>query len=227
MKLLDYIKGQKRGRDANSIEKGSLRDAFLYEALEGYDSVNGNHAESIKELQKRIKTASRQTTGLNQLLRVASIVAVFLFGIGGYLLIDNKDGTDSYQSLSAMNGDKINSMINVFVPQDFYIEHKAVIKEKNHESKLKLADIDLAPFKITGKDAVKITESEMIELSREVHNQSIIEIYVPNKDYTINEMKIAKGNIRSEIIVEQDTTSSISIFIPEVDFIKANSKSNN
>lgn len=221
MNLLEYIKGKRKGREANRIEKDALRDAFLFDALEGYDSVNGDHNETIQNLQKQIRSASSQKSGTNQFLRIASIVAVFLFGIGGYLLIDNKENSNSAQTLSAMNSDRINSMINVFVPEEFYIEHKTIIKKKNYKSKQKLIDIDLRSFDVLKNISIEVTEAELLELSREVHNQTIIEVYVPDSDYSKNETKIAKGNIRSEIIVDQDTTSSISIFMPNDEYMKA------
>lgn len=39
MKLIDYITGNRKGREARRIEREAMDDPFLRDALEGYDAV--------------------------------------------------------------------------------------------------------------------------------------------------------------------------------------------
>ena len=58
MPLKDYIQGKKRGKEANRLEREALSDPFLQEALDGFDSVVGDHVQVIDRLEKRFsKTA--------------------------------------------------------------------------------------------------------------------------------------------------------------------------
>lgn len=54
MKLIDYIKGTRRGREANAIEREAMSDAFLSDAIEGYDAVYGSHSDALSELQEKV-----------------------------------------------------------------------------------------------------------------------------------------------------------------------------
>ncbi len=40
MKLLQYIKGLRKGKDAHRIEQDAMTDTFLADALEGFDAVD-------------------------------------------------------------------------------------------------------------------------------------------------------------------------------------------
>jgi len=53
MQLKEYIQGSRHGKEANRLEREAMRDPFLQDALEGFDAVQGNHAEVIERLEKR------------------------------------------------------------------------------------------------------------------------------------------------------------------------------
>lgn len=55
MKLTDYIFGSRRGREANRIEREAMADPFLADAIEGYDTVYGAHADRLAELRQRVE----------------------------------------------------------------------------------------------------------------------------------------------------------------------------
>lgn len=55
MKLLDYIRGSRKGQEAHRIERDAMSDPLLSDALEGFDRVKEeNHALRIENLQKRM-----------------------------------------------------------------------------------------------------------------------------------------------------------------------------
>ena len=62
MKLKDYIQGKRHGEEANRLEREAMNDPFLNDAIDGFDSVEGDHLSVIGELEKQItnKTRSRK-----------------------------------------------------------------------------------------------------------------------------------------------------------------------
>ena len=53
MQLKDYIKGNKHGRNANRLEREAMNDPFLRDAMDGFNSVAGEHAKIIEELEEK------------------------------------------------------------------------------------------------------------------------------------------------------------------------------
>ncbi len=53
MNLKDYIHGKRYGKEANRLEREAMNDPFLQDAIDGYDSVPGNHVEALEKLEKR------------------------------------------------------------------------------------------------------------------------------------------------------------------------------
>ncbi|MCD8172495.1 MAG: von Willebrand factor type A domain-containing protein [Alistipes sp.] len=60
MKLNDYIRGRRKGSEVRRIELEALCDPFLWDALEGYYLVEGDHAEALGRLSERITMRTRQ-----------------------------------------------------------------------------------------------------------------------------------------------------------------------
>jgi protein TonB len=53
--ILRYLKSRRKGKAANRVERMAMQDAFLAEALAGYEKHAGNHAHTIVELERRIE----------------------------------------------------------------------------------------------------------------------------------------------------------------------------
>ncbi len=58
MKFLDYIKGSRKGKEAQRIELEAMRDPLLGDAVEGYDRVPGDHDAALERLRARIAERS-------------------------------------------------------------------------------------------------------------------------------------------------------------------------
>ena len=58
MKISEYIKGNRKGPDARRIEMEAMRDPLLHDALEGFDTVPGDHAEAIRRMQEKVRARS-------------------------------------------------------------------------------------------------------------------------------------------------------------------------
>lgn len=53
MQLKDYIKGNKHGKEANRLEREAMNDPFLQDAFDGLNSVAGDHAKIIEEIEEK------------------------------------------------------------------------------------------------------------------------------------------------------------------------------
>lgn len=54
MNLKEYIQGKRHGKEANRLEREAMSDPFLQDAIDGYDSVAGDHLSAIKKLEKKV-----------------------------------------------------------------------------------------------------------------------------------------------------------------------------
>jgi protein TonB len=53
--VIGYLKGDRKGRAANRVERAAMQDAFLAEALAGYEQHAGDHACAIAKLERQVK----------------------------------------------------------------------------------------------------------------------------------------------------------------------------
>jgi len=88
MKLRHYIKGSRKGKEANRLEREAMTDPFLAEALEGYDKMPDAHVERIDVMRKRISTNTRKRHKTIYTWSVAASIIV-VFSLGGYFLLQN------------------------------------------------------------------------------------------------------------------------------------------
>jgi len=127
MKLLDYIRGKRRGKDAHSLEYNAMSDPFLADAMEGYDSVEGNHADEIARMQTRISARMQYQKRSSGAWKVAIAACVLIAFLGGYFALMNHEST----MLVAQHQD--NSYINLYIPQD-YVDSKRLELTEQREN---------------------------------------------------------------------------------------------
>lgn len=60
MSLDKYINSNKKGEDANRIEKESLKDPFLSDALDGIAQVAGDHNAAMNAMKIRLAEVNRE-----------------------------------------------------------------------------------------------------------------------------------------------------------------------
>ena len=86
MRLSDYIQGLRKGKEAHRLEKESMKDPFLADAIDGYNQVEGNHEQRIEQL--RIQISARSTKKRNPYAIIWSVAACLVigFGISSYFL---------------------------------------------------------------------------------------------------------------------------------------------
>lgn len=144
MKLLQYIQGLKKGKDAHRLERDAMQDAFLADALEGFESVKGDHIRQIEDLQKRI-IGNRSTTQTH-LKRAWSIAAglLLLLSVGSYFILTKNETSGELYSYGNITP----------IEEDSLVGPPLIIKERNESIK---------PAKKTPETRVKQTKREQTE----------------------------------------------------------------
>ena len=89
MSLNEYIKGRRHGKEAHKLERESMQDPFLSDAIDGYASVNEKHIERIGDIRRRITRRTRQTNRWFTYAGIAASLLVFIT-VGGYFLFNDK-----------------------------------------------------------------------------------------------------------------------------------------
>lgn len=180
MKLLDYIRGKRAGKDANRIEKDSMRDPFLYDAIDGFDSVGGDHFARIQDLQSRFRSRSQAKVVVVRkrsiVLRIAAVSTIAVLSFSVYMFI-------SYQRSAAYaHGGRDLSTIDIYVPQAFYQQNEVIIEEKN-EVLAESYKPEIEAFKLEDDLSVMHTNEELDVLlanAELVENQDMMDLYIPD-----------------------------------------------
>lgn len=107
MKLLDYIRGTRKGKEAHRLQKEAMRDPFLADAMDGYDRVGGDQEQQIVMLRRRI--TARAARKQNRVV-VWSVAASLLIGVclsSFFLFQKNKLPEDAFMTLEAFQRDTV------------------------------------------------------------------------------------------------------------------------
>ena len=99
--LMQYIQGSRKGKEAHHLEKEAMKDPFLSDALDGYQSVEGKHVESMEEMRRRI---SRRTRSRRDSITKWSIAASLLIclGFGSYFWLNRQLGIPAQSPLAVV-----------------------------------------------------------------------------------------------------------------------------
>ncbi len=107
MKLSDYIRGARKGKEAHHLQKEAMRDPFLADAMDGYDRVGENQEPQIEILRRRIR---RKAKGKRNHAVVWSVAASLLIGIclSSYFIHQkNRLPEDIFATLEALQRDTV------------------------------------------------------------------------------------------------------------------------
>ena len=94
MKLLDYIRGLRKGKEAHRLEKKSMQDPFLADAMDGYSQVEGNHEQRIEKLRMQVSAHSAKKKNTRAITWSIAACLAIGFGISSYFLFLKKSMTD-------------------------------------------------------------------------------------------------------------------------------------
>jgi hypothetical protein len=85
MNLLAYIQGKRKGKEAHRIEKEAMKDPFLADALDGFDTVAADHIEQINLIRNRLSLETERAGKRRMYIGIAASLLLCL-SIGGYFL---------------------------------------------------------------------------------------------------------------------------------------------
>ncbi len=91
MNLKDYIRGERHGKGANRLEREAMEDPFLQGAIDGYDSVEGDHYSVIQKLERQLTQPRKR---VNRRVWIAAAAALLLLLIGIPFLLHPPRPTD-------------------------------------------------------------------------------------------------------------------------------------
>ncbi|MEN9919200.1 MAG: hypothetical protein RL662_1636 [Bacteroidota bacterium] len=123
MRFIDYIKGLRKGKEAHRIELDAMNDPFLADAIEGYNSVAGDHAQRIVQMKAHIfarTTSGKKTHGAWKITIAASVL---IASLGGYFALMNHESA----MLTAQQQD--NTFINLYIPEEYIINKSLELSE--------------------------------------------------------------------------------------------------
>ena len=152
MKLLDYIRGTRKGKEVHRLQKEAMRDPFLADAMDGYDSVGENQEYQIEILRRRIRGKAK---GKRNHAVVWSVAASLLIGVclSSYFIYQkNRLPEDVFMTLEALQRDTVLQVVSQ-TPQ------LPLAKSAHPEEKGKLAGT------VRG-DSVKVFASRERQLSK-------------------------------------------------------------
>ena len=91
MKLIDYLSGERRGREAHDLELEAQRDPLLAEALQGLEETPGDHHAAVESLRRRIAAradAGKRRRRMRLIWRTTAVAAALLIAVtAGFLTL--------------------------------------------------------------------------------------------------------------------------------------------
>lgn len=170
-KLLNYIGGKKRGKDARDIERQSMKNDFLREALEGYEEVQVDPNKDIEKLERKIldKTSLRKNRFPIYAV-AASLFLLFSISILYKLINDQRKERNLIAYEKSGSNDKntnISFAINEYnnssnnEKKDFSDTFK--VKSQNKSKPLTIVSNHTLKQKIDPKEFIRNIEPESIE----------------------------------------------------------------
>jgi len=117
MSLQSYIQGERRGKEAHLLEKESMQDPFLQDAIDGYDQTTQNPVIQLKKLKKNINKKPRNFFFFIRLLGVAACILIIIFlGVAFYLSkYDDENVYDEVYFERPANDTTVNNNNNIDV----------------------------------------------------------------------------------------------------------------
>ncbi|WP_163209218.1 carboxypeptidase-like regulatory domain-containing protein [Bacteroides sp. 519] len=97
MNIINYIQGNKKGKNANRFEFDAMNDPFLADALEGYEQEKGKYKNQIENLQKQVMKKCHKGVNYKLIGSIAAVIIVVLTASTYFLIIK----PDAFSNLMA------------------------------------------------------------------------------------------------------------------------------
>ena len=212
MKLLDYIRGLRKGKEAHRLEKESMKDPFLADAMDGYHQVEGDHEQQIRQLRMRVNAHSAKKR--NKYAITWSIAACLMIGIGissYFLLLKQSIEDNVLEQVSSVSIQKM-TPDSSHIPTEKEIVGKDIVAKTKEASKSREIPAAATPATIPAKASTTVPTpapvmEEVItpaEVSEEVTVAMATDTSVSESDR--KKMKITKLTAQANIIIRGKVT---------------------
>ncbi len=167
MSLLSYIKGLRRGKEAHRIERNAMDDPFLFEALEGFDVVEANHAERIERMQRKLAGVTTKRKPKRLVMWSAAATFLLLISVGGYLLFRTQEPVQTVaQMQNKSTGEDLTSAeyadTNLSSPTAAIADAKAKVEQQQEVNATdKIVVAEKSPI-ASNKDVVAVAEEVVV-----------------------------------------------------------------
>lgn len=206
--LLDYIRGLRKGKEAHRLEKESMQDPFLADAMDGYSKVEGDHEQQIKNLQMKISKHSQKRKRSHAVTWSVAASLIIGISISSYFLFLKK-GMD--EDVFVAKEDVPSTVLAPTSPKD---EVALLPKAKTTQDSISEAKVNTANNKdIFAKARTKSTampqaaptatmpileeKSEPIARQEEEEVAAVMDTF--NPDSTRDKMRLAKASTNNMI----------------------------
>lgn len=155
MNFKDYIQGKRHGREANQLEHEAMNDPFLQDAIDGFDSVQGNHLPIIEELERKIEKKSKRKV---LLIRYATIsIAASVALLIGINLIFNEKKSDVREIA------KVNEVLSESLEHDTVTQEEIALNQTRKVEKKAQINQLVKPSgkKIQAAQEIRVVEDEV------------------------------------------------------------------
>jgi len=140
MSLKDYIHGNRRGKEANRLEREAMNDPFLQKALEGFETVTGNHSKIVGRLEKRFSNpavaAHRKKKNVFLFWPVAASVLLVIGLCAYFLLNESVIAADSFGEKEFQTYCRQKANKNVCNGNDAWVKVSFFINETGKPAKI-------------------------------------------------------------------------------------------
>jgi len=225
MRLKDYIQGNRRGKEANRLEREAMNDPFLQDALEGFDAVPDDHAPVIERLEKSIlATAATPATlatpkNKRKVFFYGSIAAsiLLIIGFGVYFLSERNEP----YNFSERNAYKE----TIVMHQSDAMEMESTIPSSSPPILSEEAEITTSTVGAT-KPMLEVqreqaVQEEILRITEDVSNSALAEQAAKQTvaDNSANIMAAQTENVFSGKVVDEDGEPliGVNIIIPGTD----------
>ena len=230
--IIDYLRGKRKGKAANRLEREAMQDPFLYEALEGYEKFQSSHAENILFLQNKIKKQEKKKNVVLQYWLAAACIAGLL-GFSLFFLFPQNDQP-------SINPITLAATTEIQQEEDSTSSQLAANYEKKEETTTRAFEEKKSdtPEIIIYEDIVAESSDEFIAMDYEISEDYSAEIVAVDERISARKIEPKKRiQIRGKVVengepvefisvVEKGTTNGVNTnergeFILEVDSLNS------
>ena len=191
MQLKDYIKGDRRGKRANRIERKAMSDPFLQEALDGFDAVAGDHVQVIERLEKKYAHSAIESQRSRKLIVYWSVAASVLLLVGFSVFFFLEKPEKTMPVIAMLQPDEIENENEQEIANNSSVSEPAPKEESQKEMMAVAKTVTPAP---TSRQTINLELDEWWDVSD-------AEVIVA--DQIITDAIVVEEVVAQEIVAEQ------------------------